>query len=182
MSPGSAQNSQRRFAPLRDHRLDRHPPISDSWSASCHAHDMIAPTRARRKGSFSRRAGTDCEMPDLKAKRGVTRSLAESQYRPTSVNRLPRWLGKRRYCVGPVLSVSDSSAPSPPGSSGPDLTQHPTLGQRELVLFVFVGYVAFVIAVARQRQIPKFGRAPDRTFRNDVSDFSKNSVQQRIRR
>src|ERR1700753_2715441 len=53
----------------------------------------------------------------------VTGSLAESQYSPFSANRLPRWIARRLHCVGPVLSVSDSSAPSPPGSSGPALAQ-----------------------------------------------------------
>src|SRR5512136_2986992 len=35
---------QRRCAPLREPRLDRLPPIANSWSASCHLTDMIAPT------------------------------------------------------------------------------------------------------------------------------------------
>src|SRR5881394_1904979 len=70
----------------------------------------------------------------------VTGSLAESYYCPTSANRPPRWIAKRNHCVGPVLSVPDSSAPSPPGPSGSGLSQGskiPTLGQRKLVLFFF---------------------------------------------
>jgi hypothetical protein len=34
----------------------------------------------------------------------------------------------KMHCVGPVLSVSDSSAPSPPGSSGPALAQQKRAG------------------------------------------------------
>jgi hypothetical protein len=45
----------------------------------------------------------------------------------------------KSLCVGPVLSVPDSSAPSPPGPSGSGLSHGltPILGQRKLVLFVF---------------------------------------------
>ena len=45
----------------------------------------------------------------------------------------------KSVCVGPVLSVPDSSAPSPPESSGSGLSHEltPILGQRKLVLFVF---------------------------------------------
>jgi len=43
---------------------------------------------------------------------------------------------KAPTCVGPVLSVPDSSAPSPPGSSGSGLfASYPSLGQRELAFF-----------------------------------------------
>src|SRR6185312_8611688 len=54
-------------------------------------------------------------------KHRFTGSLAESYCCPTSANRAPRWVATRRYCVGPVLSVPDSSAPSPPGPSGSGL-------------------------------------------------------------
>src|ERR1700722_19693547 len=55
MSPGLAKDPQRLDAPLRGSRLDRLPPTSNSWSASCHAPRMIAPTahgckRAVRRG------------------------------------------------------------------------------------------------------------------------------------
>src|ERR1700722_5258435 len=36
---------------------------------------------------------------------------------------MPRYLAIRITCVGPVLSIPDSSAPSPPGSSGSGLAQ-----------------------------------------------------------
>ena len=67
--------------------------------------------------------GNGMRILELGTTRTVTGSLAESQYSPFSANRLPRWIAKTLHCVGPVLSVSDSSAPSPPGSSGPGLTQ-----------------------------------------------------------
>src|SRR5437763_12088381 len=57
----------------------------------------------------------------------VTGSLAESYYCPTSANRPPRWIAKRNHCVGPVLSVPDSSAPSPPAPSGSGLSQGSTI-------------------------------------------------------
>src|SRR6202163_2989109 len=74
----------------------------------------------------------------------VTGSLAESYCCPTSAHRPPRCLARRESCVGPVLSVPDSSAPSPPGPSGSGLfadSLSPVLGQRELVLFRFGGAV-----------------------------------------
>src|ERR1700738_5491418 len=99
---------------------------------------MIAPTAGRCKRPFVNTAAgaTDCPR-----KHGVTGSLAESYCCPTSAHRPPRCLAKRKSCVGPVLSVPDSSAPSPPGPSGSGLFAGeliPILGQRELVLF-FLG-------------------------------------------
>src|ERR1700738_5274998 len=99
---------------------------------------MIAPTAGRCKRPFVNTAAgaTDCPR-----KHGVTGSLAESYCCPTSAHRPPRCLAKRKSCVGPVLSVPDSSAPSPPGPSGSGLfageSNPNTLGQRKLVLFVF---------------------------------------------
>src|SRR4029078_10589067 len=70
----------------------------------------------------------------------VTGTLAESYCCPTSAHRPPRWLAMVIPCVDPVLSVPDSSAPSPPGPSGSGLFAGyliPPLGQRELALFRF---------------------------------------------
>src|SRR3954470_10826891 len=96
----------------------------------------------------------------------VTRSLAESYCCPTSANRPPRWVARRLSCVGPVLSVPDSSAPSPPGPSGSGLFAGeliPNLGQRKLVLFRFwssavlkFGLVEFDRALTAFRQPPTF--------------------------
>src|ERR1700748_297961 len=96
---------------------------------------MIALTDAVRKGSFAVYCAPNATNRPISA---VTGSLAESQYSPFSANRLPRWIATRMHCVGPVLSVSDSSAPSPPGSSGPGLAQQ-IKGQRQLALFVCAG-------------------------------------------
>src|SRR5882757_7621912 len=70
----------------------------------------------------------------------LTGTLEESYCCPTSAHHLPPWLATNQSCVDPVLSVPDSSAPSPPGPSGSGLFAGeliPTLGQRKLVLFLF---------------------------------------------
>src|SRR5207302_9783450 len=49
----------------------------------------------------------------------------------------------KSLCVGPVLSVPDSSAPSPPGSSGSGLSHefNPHLGPPRVGPFSFWGFV-----------------------------------------
>src|SRR5882762_3978928 len=84
-------------------------------------------------------AVTGCGIPRTHR---VTGTLAESYCCPTSAHRLPPWLATNESCVDPVLSVPDSSAPSPPGPSGSGLFAGeliPILGQRKLVLFLFGG-------------------------------------------
>src|SRR3954454_2377946 len=87
---------------------------------SCHLAYMIAPTDRRRKGPLQIAAGRG-GLAEISGK--VTGSLAESYCCPTSANRPPLCVAKRNHCVGPVLSVPDSSAPSPPGPSGSGLSQ-----------------------------------------------------------
>src|ERR1700741_4099645 len=115
-------------------------------------------------------------MTDSEAKPGVTRSLAESQYRPTSVTRLPRWLGKRRYCVGPVLSVSDSSAPSPPGSSGSGLAQQNRANASWP--FLILGALLFDAQPTSRRSKPTAVESLPR----QTKDFPKDLMQRRIAR
>src|ERR1700681_2956732 len=70
----------------------------------------------------------------------VTGSLAESYCCPTSAHRPPRCLARRESCVGPVLSVPDSSAPSPPGPSGSGLfagEPNPRTGPTKVGPFLF---------------------------------------------
>ena len=103
---------------------------------------MIALTARRRKSGGrtlvnARETATTGPKP---GKYRVTGSLEESYCCPTSAHRPPRWIATRESCVDPVLSVPDSSAPSPPGPSGSGLFAGeiiPPLGQRELVLFLF---------------------------------------------
>ncbi len=100
---------------------------------------MIAPTAGRCKRPLINTAAGTADCRDLRNP-GVTGSLEESYCCPTSAHRPPRCLAKRKSCVGPVLSVPDSSAPSPPGPSGSGLFAGeliPVLGQRKLVLFLF---------------------------------------------
>ena len=80
---------------------------------------MIALTGGCCKGV--QKQGEPPGMRPRDRKHRFTGSLAESYCCPTSANRAPRWVATRRYCVGPVLSVPDSSAPSPPGPSGSGL-------------------------------------------------------------
>src|SRR4051794_7409682 len=73
----------------------------------------------------------------------VTGSLEESYCCPTSAHRPPRCFAKKQSCVGPVLSVPDSSAPSPPGPSGSGLfageNKFPVLGPTRVGPFLFWG-------------------------------------------
>jgi hypothetical protein len=101
---------------------------------------MIALTAGRRKGVVNTRE----TVPDARhcRKPRFTGSLAESYCCPTSANRPPRWVAKRKSCVGPVLSVPDSSAPSPPGPSGSGLFAegvNPDTGPTKVGPFSFVG-------------------------------------------
>src|SRR5260370_16692918 len=94
--------------------------------------------------------------PEIR-KDGVTGLLVESYCCPPSAHRPPRCLAKRESCVGPVLSVPDSSAPSPPGPSGSGLFAGeliPVLGQRKLVLFLFWAVVLDRSPPARIRTAP----------------------------
>src|SRR3979490_1077034 len=81
---------------------------------------MIALTAGYRKGTFEITTETATGGPVPREHR-VTGTLAESYCCPTSAHRPPRWLARRKHCVDPVLSVPDSSAPSPPGPSGSGL-------------------------------------------------------------
>ena len=156
----SAAALQWRGAPLRGPRLDRCPPKSSSWSASCHLRHALVPKtgphfseacqgvhdRANRRrpqgGETAKETAPDA--PTIDRKFQFTGSLAESYCCPTSANRPPRWVAIRRYCVGPVLSVPDSSAPSPPGPSGSGLFAegvNPDTGPTKVGPFSFVGQV-----------------------------------------
>src|SRR6202171_2633566 len=98
---------------------------------------MIAPTAGRCKRPF---VNTVAGAADCPQKHGVTGSLAESYCCPTSAHRPPRCLAKRKSCVGPVLSVPDSSAPSPPGPSGSGLFAgelNPRTGPTKVGPFLF---------------------------------------------
>src|SRR5206468_8287264 len=100
---------------------------------------MIALTAGGRKGRKYK--GNRGGGPILRKHR-FTGSLAESYCCPTSANRPPRWLATRKPCVGPVLSVPDSSAPSPPGPSGSGLFAegvNPDTGPTKVGPFSFVG-------------------------------------------
>src|SRR3979409_79886 len=104
---------------------------------------MIALTAGYRKGTFEITTETATGGPVPREHR-VPGTLAESYCCPTSAHRPPRWLATRNPCVDPVLSVPDSSAPSPPGPSGSGLFAGeliPVLGQRKLVLF-FLGHAS----------------------------------------
>ena len=84
-------------------------------------------------------------MPRHRRKYRFTGSLAESYCCPTSANRPPRWVATKGYCVGPVLSVPDSSAPSPPGPSGSGLFAegvNPDTGPTKVGPFSFAGRFA----------------------------------------
>src|SRR6476620_8630439 len=81
-------------------------------------------------------------MPRHRRKYRFTGSLAESYCCPTSANRPPLWVATKGYCVGPVLSVPDSSAPSPPGPSGSGLFAegvNPDTGPTKVGPFSFAG-------------------------------------------
>jgi hypothetical protein len=87
---------------------------------------MIALSAGGRKGPFATQPNLNHFGRDRLSRKsliseGVTGTLAESYCCPTSANRRPCCLAKRKSCVGPVLSVPDSSAPSPPGPSGSGL-------------------------------------------------------------
>src|SRR6476620_10604019 len=72
----------------------------------------------------------------------VTGTLEESYCCPTSAHRPPSWLAPNHSCVDPVLSVPDSSAPSPPGPSGSGLFAGeflPVLGPTRVGPFSFWG-------------------------------------------
>ena len=136
MSPGSAQDPQRRHAPLRDFRLDRHPPKSDSWSASCHVPDMIAPSAVRRKGSFTRRGQTTRRNGRFRDDTGRNK-IVSGIIIPPHFRQSPaplawekstlRWLGSFGFGF---------LSPQPPGIVGAEPNaENSTRGQRELVLF-----------------------------------------------
>jgi len=110
--------------PLRGSRLDRYPPESCSSSASCHATYMIAPTDRRPQGELCKLPLDAADCPENQGQTGVTGSLAESYCCPTSAKpTAPLNCEKRNHCVGPVLSVPDSSAPAPRGRRDRALSQ-----------------------------------------------------------
>src|ERR1700733_11931572 len=135
---------QRRCAPLRDSRLDRLPPASNSWSASCcHVGDMIAPTAHGCKravaGAFElvRNGGSQPLIKREIYRHGiVSRIIILPNFRLSTAlldcdKGLLRWPGP--FGTG-FLS------PQPPGvvRIGPVRKKHtPILDQRELVLFLF---------------------------------------------
>src|ERR1700730_8515250 len=108
-------------------------------SLSCRGYDCANRPRLQEGVSLVSLQNDAADCPIFRTKFTVTGSLAEFII-PPYFRQPPALLGcDNRLCVGPVLSVPDSSAPSPPGSSGSGLTHEliPILGQRKLVLFLF---------------------------------------------
>jgi hypothetical protein len=116
-------------------------------------------------------------MTRHRGKHRFTGSLAESYCCPTSANRPPRWVATRTSCVGPVLSVPDSSAPSPPGPSGSGLFAegvNPDTGPTK------VGPFSFVVAAPATNDF-SYPSRPRRTraLTCPSGKFNRRSAQQR---